>query len=321
MPEKINFPIDLVYLWVDGSDLNWLKKKNAALVAIGKQPTSLDKVRYFDNEELKYSLRSAEKFAPWINHIFIVTDGQKPKWLNIKNPNITIVDHTEIMPKGILPVFNSSLIEFFIHKITNLAENFILANDDTFFGNKITPDYFFKSNGMPIIRIKNSNILKQRLNPSNNFDQIVVNSKKLAMKIYGKNHNYNWMPSHNIDPYKKSEIEQILKQKMIAKRVTEMHQHKFRECDDLQRTIIHECMIAENKVTIRKYTNLKKIFLKIIGKYDDYPQYVTHAKKLDKMRKMPKLFCINNSGANPERDTYNHNFLERNFPEKSQFEK
>lgn len=32
--------------------------------------------RFSEREELKYSLRSLEKYAPWIRHIYIVTNGQ-----------------------------------------------------------------------------------------------------------------------------------------------------------------------------------------------------------------------------------------------------
>lgn len=34
--------------------------------------------RFRDSEELRYSLRSLVKFAPWIRKIFIVTDNQIP---------------------------------------------------------------------------------------------------------------------------------------------------------------------------------------------------------------------------------------------------
>ena len=34
--------------------------------------------RYRDSEELRFSLRSLVKFAPWIRRIFIVTDNQIP---------------------------------------------------------------------------------------------------------------------------------------------------------------------------------------------------------------------------------------------------
>ncbi len=49
--------------------------------------------RFEDNEELRYSLRSVETFAPWVRHVFIVTNGQIPSWLNLDNPRLTLVTH------------------------------------------------------------------------------------------------------------------------------------------------------------------------------------------------------------------------------------
>jgi hypothetical protein len=39
-------------------------------------------------QELRYSLRSVEKHAPWVRNIFIVTNGQIPYWLNLAHPRI-----------------------------------------------------------------------------------------------------------------------------------------------------------------------------------------------------------------------------------------
>lgn len=49
--------------------------------------------RFEDNEELRYSLRSIERHAPWVRNVFIVTNGQIPSWLNLDNPRVTIVTH------------------------------------------------------------------------------------------------------------------------------------------------------------------------------------------------------------------------------------
>jgi len=49
--------------------------------------------RFEDNEELRYSLRSVERHAPWVRHIFIITNGQIPSWLNLDNPRVTVVPH------------------------------------------------------------------------------------------------------------------------------------------------------------------------------------------------------------------------------------
>ena len=42
------------------------------------QGSAMSDNRYRDSEELRYSLRSLMKFAPWIRKIFIVTDNQIP---------------------------------------------------------------------------------------------------------------------------------------------------------------------------------------------------------------------------------------------------
>src|SRR5690554_7983630 len=78
--------IDLVYMWVDGNDEEWLAEKNRFIgKSIDLNTEATSKARNADNNELLFSLRSAEKYAPWIRKIFIVTDGQTPKWLDPDN--------------------------------------------------------------------------------------------------------------------------------------------------------------------------------------------------------------------------------------------
>ena len=89
MSEKI----DLVYTWVNDKDPAWREKKSK----FDSEAFSCDKdanssYRYFNNDELKYSLRSVQKNIPWINKIFIITDNQKPEWLNLNNEKIRVVD-------------------------------------------------------------------------------------------------------------------------------------------------------------------------------------------------------------------------------------
>ncbi|MEA4904481.1 MAG: stealth family protein, partial [Petrimonas sp.] len=122
------FDIDLVYLWVDGDDPKWLEKKRQFTGKVADCSEGNNKGRYVNNGELKYSLRSVEKYVPWIRRIYIVTDDQCPAWLQRDHPRIRIVDHTEILPEEALPCFNSSVIEYFIYKIPGLSEHFLLAN-------------------------------------------------------------------------------------------------------------------------------------------------------------------------------------------------
>lgn len=139
--------IDLVYLWVDGSDPVWQAKRNALIGSVEKDMPENCKGRYADNDELKYSLRSVAMYAPWIRRVFIVTDGQVPAWLDVSNQKVKIVDHTEIMPEESLPCFNSCLIEHYLYRIPGLAERFLYANDDMYLNKEATPGDFFTRDG------------------------------------------------------------------------------------------------------------------------------------------------------------------------------
>jgi len=133
--------IDLVYTWVDGNDPEWIKKKSENL---GEDPTKLSKVpspRYYNMDELKYSLRSVHKYANWINNIYIVVDDvQAPDFLKLDHPKIHVVKHSDIIDPKYLPLFNSMPIEACIHHIPGLSENFLYLNDDCFFGNYMSKD-------------------------------------------------------------------------------------------------------------------------------------------------------------------------------------
>lgn len=149
---ETGYDIDFVYLWVNGNDPKWIAKHNALIGEASDAPEDC-KGRYVDNDELKYSLRSLEEYAPWIHRIFIVTDNQVPGWLDTANPKIRIVDHTEIMPPECLPCFNSVVIEHHLHNIPGLAEHFLYANDDMYINQPVTPATFFANDGLPKVRL------------------------------------------------------------------------------------------------------------------------------------------------------------------------
>lgn len=147
-----NSLIDIVYLWVDGSDVIWQKKRREAL----EKFTSLDDLalygdvagRYRDNDELRFNLRALEKFFPNHGHIYIVTDAQIPHWLK-PHESLTLIDHAELIPKG-LPIFDSGHIESYLHHIPNLSERFIYLNDDVFFGQPVTNELWFGEDGVAL---------------------------------------------------------------------------------------------------------------------------------------------------------------------------
>ncbi|KAL4612671.1 N-acetylglucosamine-1-phosphotransferase subunits alpha/beta [Arapaima gigas] len=113
-------------------------------ISQSKQDEDISASRFEDNEELRYSLRSVERHAPWVRHIFIVTNGQIPSWLNLDNPRVTVVTHQEVFRNtSHLPTFSSPAIETHIHRIPGLSRKFIYLNDDVMFGKDVWPDDFY----------------------------------------------------------------------------------------------------------------------------------------------------------------------------------
>ena len=117
-----------------------------------KEDADISASRFADNEELKYSLRSVEKHAPWVRNIFIVTNGQIPSWLNLDNPRLKLVTHEELfLNKSHLPTFSSPAIEAHLHRIPGLSPKFIYLNDDVMFADNVWPDDFYThANGQKI---------------------------------------------------------------------------------------------------------------------------------------------------------------------------
>ncbi|KUO12285.1 stealth conserved region 3 domain-containing protein [Streptomyces sp. DSM 15324] len=146
----VDFPVDAVYTWVDGSDVTWLERKNAVLAGLGldTEDAATSAARFRDRDELRYSLRSIDMYAPWIRTIHLVTDRQVPHWLDTSHPRVRVVDHSEIFgDRGALPTYNSHAIESQLHHIEGLAEHFLYFNDDVFLGRTVRPDLFFLGNG------------------------------------------------------------------------------------------------------------------------------------------------------------------------------
>lgn len=124
------FPIDVVYSWK------------------GEEITDNPRSSY--NHELKYSLRSIDMFAPWVNKIYILTDYPKkyPSWINKETKKIVMVDTTETFPdKKYLPNSNSNAIETTIVNIKGLSEHYIYLCDDFFLGRPTSYTDFFTPDG------------------------------------------------------------------------------------------------------------------------------------------------------------------------------
>lgn len=146
MVEKIDF----VVTWVDGSDPLWQEKKSKYDGSVNTSKKSMNSVKaYREWGTFKYWFRGVEKFAPWVNKVYLVTDQQKPSWLDIDSYKLVLVDHTEIIRNDYLPVFSANPIESNIHRIPGLSEHFVFFNDDVYLTAPVEPTDFFSEGGLP----------------------------------------------------------------------------------------------------------------------------------------------------------------------------
>ena len=144
--------IDIVYLWVDGSDPIWRAKRNNAYENL-KNTDTLEEFanvewRFRNNNELLYSLRSLEKYFPEHGKIFIITDHQIPDFIKKNDDRIKIIYHDDFIDSDILPTFSSKKIEAFISRIPEISNTFFYFNDDVFLWPQFRIDHFI--NDKPI---------------------------------------------------------------------------------------------------------------------------------------------------------------------------
>ena len=175
----VDFPIDAVYTWVDGSDPEWRRRKLEASGADGPDGATLfaaNESRFTSHDELRYSLRSLDMYAGWIRHVYVVTDAQVPSWLDTGNERVTVVDHRDLFGgRGRLPTFNSHAIESQLHRIPGLADHYLYLNDDVFFGRPVGPEMFFHANGLARFFPSTG---KLGLGPTGVFDRAVMSGGK-----------------------------------------------------------------------------------------------------------------------------------------------
>ncbi len=186
LPEDVRFPIDVVYTWVDGNDPVWQRSRGRYSDS-GYHAESANPARYISRDELRYSLRALEQNAPWVRHVYLVTAGQRPSWLNERSSRITVIDHADIFDDSdALPTFNSHAIESQLHHIDGLSERFLYFNDDMFLGVPVTPQAFFLSNGMTRTFMSPSQLPRWELTPGDRpVDAAGKNNRRIILESFG----------------------------------------------------------------------------------------------------------------------------------------
>ena len=329
--------VDIVIPWVDGSDSKWQIKKRKYESA---QNVSSDReyngsMRYRDYGTLKYLFRSIDKYAKWVNHVYLVTDNQKPAWINEDYSKMTVIDHKDFIPHEYLPTFNTNTIELNVHRIESLSEKFVLLNDDMLFTSYTAVTDFF-SNGLPV-----DNFCLSVMPTTDSFSHILLNDMLAINRHFEKKEvlKKNWakvfsfkngklllrtfltLPWPNLNgfynphlsiSYTKDAYEQLWG--LEFGKLNETSSHKIRSFEDLSDWAVRYFQLCSGEFEVGDPNKGKAYSLATI---EELRQEFLHRSK-------HKIICIND--VDEDSSTIRKNvseiqkLLSEKFPEKSGFE-
>ncbi|PYG01756.1 Stealth protein CR1, conserved region 1 [Georgenia satyanarayanai] len=309
-------PVDVVYTWVDGEDPVWNAGRLAALGVPADQRHTAEAThasRFRSQDELRYSLRSLETFAPWVRRVHIVTAGQVPDWLDTGHPRVRVVDHRDIFTDpGVLPVFNSHAIESQLHHVPGLAEQYLYLNDDVFFGRPVTPSLFFHSNGLAKF-FTSSALMDARGHRADDspVTSAAKNNRALVDEVFGRRVTHLFQ--HTPHPQLRSVLHQM--EAAHPDQFARVAASTFRHPDDLSisSALHHYYAYALGRAVPGR---LAYLYLDLA-----HPRAAARLRRMLRRRELD-VFCLNDSPAVGEdgRAELLGDFLARYYPVPSTFE-
>lgn len=341
---SVSKPIDFVVTWVDGNDPVWKAEKEAYGENNNRQEIKDNgDERYRDWENFKYWFRAVEKYAPWVNRIYLVTYGHVPTWLNINADKLVIVSHDEFIPSKYLPTFSANPIELNLHRIPGLSELFVYFNDDMFLASPVSPEDFF--NGInpkycgvayPLKNDKTNDSFQHQLfstiGLANSMfcgeisEKIKKNARKWFSNRYGTLMKYNSLAydqnyiqgmyfSHLPCPYRKSTFDKVWN--IVQDELDETCKNAFRSPYDIIRHIFSISDIIEGNYSPVSLHYFGKVFASLNNQISDIDKVLS--------KRECKTICLNDS-CNITKDEFTktkdliNEIFENVFPRKSIYE-
>ncbi len=319
-------PIDAVYTWVNGADPGFRAQLERYRNSEGIDEHTLALTRFHDNQELRFSLRSLERYAPWIRRVIIVTNGQVPDWLELGNPRLTLVDHKSIFADcSVLPTFNSRAIEWRLRAIAGLSARFLYFNDDFFLGRALSRDDLVTAAGGKRIFLEPLNIpsmarCSHNTERADAFTCALLDARFGARAVRKKIAHVPYLWDRNL----LGEVENIWAEK-IALATT----HRFRHPQDVSVQVLHDYYSLEaparrvSSETIEVGAQPSPLYA-FVALFNP----IRVARLLTGLARIrPKFFCLNDDMNHGSRvgnwmvRVIVRSFLLRYFPGASSFEK
>ena len=246
--------------------------------------------------ELKYSIRSLMKYAPWLNHIYILvnTDDMKTPsfWNEDYKKKITLIDRCKLFNWDCKETRNCFGVYTVLHKIPGLSELFISIEDDIMLTRSVQPSDFFDGNKPIIYEPENVMNVYQ-----NNFpDGYKSNFPKLKYAMY----------SHHPIPLTRTMIISFYEKYTGYDTFVQQHIDRFDDIGTVQGTLSEEVRLMYiyeankfNKIT----PSSKKILFDIPGNvrnYSDISNELRSYKNMVQVHNDIKVICFNDSWSEDE---------------------
>lgn len=330
--------IDIVYTWVNSSDKAFQEKR----ARFAKEETGKDlayrigESRFKDNNELKYSLRSIERYLPFIRKVFIVHTGAAPNWLKSGCEDLIFVAQEDIIPPQYAPSFQSDVIESFLYKIPDLSEYYIYSNDDVFFCSPHKENDLFDSDGRARVGIT-PRLAGEGKKASSTF-RITERNAAQSLKRHLKNIptpitvSYKWLPipircllkeclpfntiAHVAQPFRKSIWQEF--HKVFSEEINTICKHRFRANDGFTINFMaHYYALSIGKAVFDLQTHND-----YLGRSDTLERKEEFRRLIFENAEQIKRFCLNDEVVNGEDgwENYVSQMLESLFPKPSRWE-
>ena len=354
-------PIDAVFTWVDGADPAFKASREAlasqaidysesspwrsrssytgeseaaerAVLAEAAAESSQAESRFRNIDELRFALRSVEQFAPWIRRIFLVTNGQIPKWLAKSNKKIVVIKHSDIFPDpdNTLPTFNSNAIELNITNIPGLSSDFIYFNDDFFLGRPVNPSDFKTADGRYRLFTEAKKPLPLSMTDRSLVGHMWAFNHALLEARIGREKGRTLF-AHTPQMYNKRLLQEV--QLLWWEECDHTRGHRFRTPFDVAMRILYTYYTSSKNIktlssrfdvppgVVNRLSEDEYVFVKI---GDDRTEFDEDLKSV--LIRRPKFFCINDEIRTTNSETQRiasaavRRFLLECFPEPSSFE-
>lgn len=315
---KHNFDVDLVFTWVNSDDPDWQKMYAEYKPDFDSDASSTS--RFLSRDELKYALRSWEKYGSFIRKIFIVSNCAPPSWLDLDNPRVEWVWHEQIMSEDVLPTFSSHAIETSLFRIPGLANHWIYSNDDFLLVKPLTIENFFYHNGIAKLRLESWGNVNGEVTEG---EPDYLNGARNANKLLEKEFNLSTTRLHTHSPQSMRVDVLAEMYSKFSEHFDETMSHKFRTKDDVAVTgyfYHHYALLSGRALQSTDKTEL-------VQQNHDFKKKLSNILQLNAAGaydKLPLSVCINDGADSHLNESWNievMKFLEALFPKKSSFEK